>query len=120
MVVGSAHIRPRDAFGSDAAAKAGKKADIAKVIAKLAAFKRVVVGGDWSSDAHAQMEAAGYHLATPYVDTYDKAGEQRLDAIYVRGLEDRTGGSEHPTSSSDHDGLVANLTLPAPTTVPTN
>jgi hypothetical protein len=118
FVAASVHIRPRDAFGSDAKAKAGKQADVAKVIAILRLFPRVVVGGDWSSNARAQMEAAGYQLVTPYVDTYDEAGIQHIDGIYARGLTDRTGGSEHPTGSSDHDGLVANLTLPAP--IPTN
>ena len=59
------------------------------------------------------MEAAGYRLATPWEDSYDKAGVQRLDAIYVRGLDVR-GASIHPTGASDHHGLLANLTLPAP------
>jgi len=114
FVAASVHIRPRDAFSSAAKATAGKKGDIAKVIAALAKYPRVLVCGDWSSDARAQMQAAGYRLVTPYVDTYDKPGTQRLDFIFERGLDDRTGGSEHPTSSSDHDGMVANLTLPAP------
>ena len=114
FVAASVHIRPRDAFSSAAKATAGKKGDIAKIIAALAKYPRVLVGGDWSSDARAQMQAAGYRLVTPYVDTYDKPGTQRLDFIFERGLDDRTGGSEHPTSSSDHDGMVANLTLPAP------
>lgn len=114
LVAASVHIRPRDAFSSDAAAVKGKQADVAKVIAKLARYPRVLVGGDWSSNARAQMEAAGYQLVTPYVDTYDKAGVQHIDAIFARGLADRTGGSEHPTGASDHDGLIANLALPAP------
>ena len=118
FVAASVHVRPRDAFSSAAKAKTGKQGDIAKVIAALAKYPRVIVGGDWSSDARAQMQAAGYKLVTPYVDTYDKAGTQRLDFIFERGLDDRTGGSEHPTGASDHDGMVANLTLPAP--IPTN
>ena len=118
FVAASVHIRPRDAFRNDADAAKGKRDDIAKVIAKLAKYPRVVVGGDWSTDARDQMQKAGYRLVTPYVDTYDKPGVQRLDFMFERGLDDRTGGSEHPTSASDHDGMVANLTLPAP--VPTN
>ena len=114
FVAASVHIRPRAAFTSDVAAKVGKLADIARVIAALRKYPRVLVGGDFSSDARALMEKAGYRLVTPYVDTYDKPGTQRLDFIFERGLDDRTGGSEHPTSSSDHDGMVANLTLPAP------
>ena len=116
LVAASVHIRPRDAFKTAAAAKTGKKADIAKVIALLAKYPRVMVGGDWSSDSRAQMEAAGYTLATPYSDTYDKAGVQRLDAVYTRGLTDRTGGRIAPTAASDHHGLIANLTIP---TIPT-
>lgn len=114
FVAASVHVRPRAAFSSAAKAKDGKANDIKKVIAALAKYPRVLVGGDWSSDARAQMQAAGYRLVTPYVDTYDKPGVQRLDFLFERGLDDRTGGSEHPTSSSDHDGMVANLTLPAP------
>ena len=113
FVAASVHIRPRDAFTSDAAAKVGKKADIAEVIAKLAGHPRVVVGGDWSSNARAQMEDAGYQLATPYVDTYDESGTQHLDAVFVRGLVVR-GGRDHLTAASDHVGLVASVTLPAP------
>jgi hypothetical protein len=114
FVAGSVHIRPRAAFSSDAAAAKGKTADVDKVIAELAKYPRVIVGGDWSHDVRKKMEAAGYHLVTPWVDTYDKPGIQRLDAVFAKGLEDRTGGSEHPTAASDHDGVLANMTLPAP------
>ena len=114
FVAASVHIRPNDAIGGTDAHKAlGKKNDIDKVIAKLAKYPRVAVGGDWSTaTARAQMEKAGYKLVTPYVDTYDKPGVQHLDFVFVRGLSDRTGGSEHETKASDHDGMLANLTLP--------
>ena len=118
FVACSVHIRPNDAFASTDKAQAGKRADIATVIALLKNYPRVVVGGDWSTEAaRAQMEAAGYRLATPWEDSYDKAGVQRLDAIYVRGIDVR-GASIHPTGASDHHGLLANITLPAP--IPTN
>ena len=118
FVAASVHIRANAALKGSAEQKlAAKRADIAQVIAKLSKWSRVAVGGDWSTNARKQMEAAGYRLATPYVDTYDKDGDQYLDGMYVRGLVIR-GGSEHPTKASDHDGLVASLTLPAPT--PTN
>jgi len=113
FIAASVHIRPRDAFNSAADAVGGKKADIAKVIAKLAGNPRILVGGDWSSNAQQQMEASGYKLVTPYVDTYDESGNQHLDAVFAIGLEERDDGREHSTSASDHDGLVARLTLPA-------
>ncbi|HEY3339017.1 MAG TPA: hypothetical protein VGK18_10980 [Propionicimonas sp.] len=114
FIVASVHIRPKDAFRSAADAIGGKKADIARVIARLEGNPRVLVGGDWSSNAKDQMEAAGYHLVTPYVDTYDEGGNQHLDAVFAIGLDERAEGREHATSASDHDGLVARLTLPAP------
>lgn len=120
FVAASVHIRSSDAIGGSHDHKvAEKRADVAKVIAKLAQYPNVVVGGDWSSDPRDQLIKAGYRIVTPFVDTYDPDGFDPLDLIAVRGdINDRTGGSEHPTSASDHDGLVANLTLPAP--VPTN
>jgi hypothetical protein len=116
LVAASVHIRPTAAFKTTAAAKAGKKADIAKVIKLLAKYPRVVVGGDWNTDAKAQMVAAGYTLATPYSDTHDNQGIQHFDGIFTRGLTDRTGGRITPTAASDHHGLIANLTIP---TIPT-
>ena len=123
MVAASVHVRPNDAIkGSDAQKLAGKLADVRKILAALAKHPNVIVGGDWSTGSHrALLEAAGYRLVTPWADTYDKAGVQHLDAIYVRGplLTARTAGSIHPTAASDHHGVVANLTLkptPAPTT----
>ncbi|MFT4109422.1 hypothetical protein [Propionicimonas sp.] len=112
FVAAAVHIRPRAAFASKAAADAGKRADIKKVLEKLSGHRRVMVGGDWSSNARAQVTAAGYDVATPNVDTYDKDGEQHLDAIFVRGIDVRGNGREHETGASDHDGLVATLTLP--------
>lgn len=114
FVAASVHIRSRGAFGSDAAATAGKKADTKKVVAALAGFPRVMIGGDWSSNARDRMEAAGYTLATPFVDSYNEPGIQRTDAVFVRGITVRPGGQEHETDASDHDGLVARLTLAAP------
>ena len=117
MVAAAVHIRPNDAIkGTDAQKLAGKLSDVRKILAALAQYSNVVVGGDWSTGEHrALLEKAGYRLVTPWTDTYDKAGTQRLDAIYIRGplLVARTGGTVHPTAASDHHGLVANLTLAA-------
>lgn len=123
MTVASVHVRPNDAIrGTDGQKLAGKLADVRKILAALARHRNVIVGGDWSTGEHrALLEAAGYRLVTPWADTYDKPGTQRLDAIWIRGplLTARTTGSVHPTAASDHHGVVANLTLnptPAPTT----
>lgn len=117
IVAASVHIRPNDAIkGTDAQKLAGKLSDVRKILAALAKYPNVMVGGDWSTGEHrALLEKAGYRLVTPWTDTYDKAGTQRLDAIYIRGplLTARTGGSVYPTTASDHHGLVANLTLAA-------
>lgn len=120
FVAASVHIRASNAIGGSHDHKvAEKRADVAKVIAKLAQYPNVVVGGDWSSDPRDQLIKAGYRIVTPFVDTYDPDGFDPLDLIAVRGdINDRTGGSEHATSASDHDGLVGNLTLRAP--VPTS
>ncbi|MBK7823379.1 MAG: hypothetical protein IPJ61_20550 [Tessaracoccus sp.] len=120
FVAASVHIRASDAIGGSHDNKvAGKRADVAKVIAKLAQYPNVVVGGDWSSDPRDQLVKAGYRIVTPFVDTYDPDGFDPLDLIAVRGdIDDRTGGSEHATSASDHDGMVGNLTLRTP--VPTS
>lgn len=103
----STHIRPRDAFKTAAAAATGKKADIAKVIKLLAPHKNAIVAGDFSSDAKAQFEAAGYRMATPHVDTYDKAGDQRIDGMFYKGAIEVVNGKVVPTDTSDHHGLVA-------------
>lgn len=121
IVAASVHIRPNDAIkGTDAQKLAGKLSDVRKILAALAKYPNVMVGGDWSTGEHrALLEKAGYRLVTPWADTYDKAGTQRLDAIYIRGplLTARTGGTVHPTAASDHHGLVANLTIGAPAAV---
>ena len=123
MVIASVHVRPNDAIkGSYAQKLAGKLADVRKIITALAKYPNVVVGGDWSTEAaRAVLVEAGYRLVAPWADTYDKAGVQRLDAIYTRGplLVARTAGSVHATAASDHHGIVANLTL-KPTPAPTN
>lgn len=117
LVAASVHIRPNDAIpGTTEQKTAGKLKDVAKIITALAKYPNVVVGGDWAtSHARALLEKAGYRLVTPWADTYDKAGVQRLDQIYIRGplLLARTGGSVHPTPASDHHGVVANLTIKA-------
>lgn len=110
----SVHVRPNDAIpGSDADKLKGKLDDIKKVIANLAKYDRVVVMGDFStSEARGLMEKAGYVLASPWVDTMDKAGVQRIDLVFIRGLVKRTGGFVKATQSSDHHGVGSNLTLP--------
>ncbi|MCW5952845.1 MAG: hypothetical protein KIT69_11365, partial [Propionibacteriaceae bacterium] len=97
-----------------AAKLAGKKADIAEILAALAKYPNVIVGGDWSTGEHRPLlEKAGYRLASPWADTYDKPGTQHLDMIWIRGplLTTRGIGSVHPTAASDHHGVVANLTI---------
>ncbi|MGC3954644.1 MAG: hypothetical protein QM804_10380 [Propionicimonas sp.] len=115
VLVASIHVRPNDAIpGTTAQKLAGKLADIRKALAILAKYPSVIIGGDWSTGEHrALLEKAGYRRVTPWADTYDKAGTQHLDAIWIRGplLTARTGGTVYPTAASDHHGLVANLTI---------
>lgn len=113
VAAASVHIRPTAAFANPDDVGPGKRADIAAVIEALAKWQKVVVGGDWNTPACKElMEAAGYTLVTPWEPTHESGWV--LDAIFVRGLEDRTGGSIVPSPHSDHHGLVANLTIPAP------
>lgn len=115
FVAAAIHVRPKDAFPSswsDAKKLAGKRGDIKKIIAKLAKYPRVIVAGDWNTgDAKALLLAAGYKPATPLLDTNDAAGVQRLDGIWVRGLEVREDGTIHPTPASDHHGLRGKVRL---------
>ena len=116
LMAASGHARPNDAIPGSAANKlAGKQSDIRKIISQLKPYRRVVVAGDFStSAARALFLAAGYTLATPWVDTMDKAGTQRVDQIYVRGLTNGSGsGFAIKTSVSDHHALLATLELPA-------
>ena len=114
LMAASGHVRPNAAIPGSAANKlVGKQSDIRKIIAQLKPYRRVVVAGDFStSAARALFLAAGYTLATPWVDTMDKAGIQRVDQIFIRGLTNGSG-SVIKTSVSDHHALLASLTLGA-------
>lgn len=108
------HIRPNDAFPHSWSEEARTKAklDDLRECLEVVPAGPVVIGGDFSTGkARDVLIAKGFTLATPYVDTYDKVGIQRLDMVAVRGVGKRTGGSVHATSASDHHGLLANLTL---------
>ena len=108
------HIRPNDAFPrswSDEAKIKAKLDDLRECL-KVVPTGPVVIGGDFNTGAARDLLIArGFTLATPFVDTHDKPGIQRLDMVAVRGLKKRTGGSVHATRASDHHGLLANLTL---------
>lgn len=130
FVLCTVHIRPNKVLSGSTQQKIKQKQDdVRKVISFLAKHPNVVVGGDWcTKHARPVLEAAGYKLATPWVDTYAPAGVQPLDAIYIRGprlkvrnLYGKKGPGEvhKPGSASDHKGVVANLTL-TPSPVITN
>ncbi len=116
VVFCSVHTRSSDAIpGGAEADDREKREDIASLVAWLRPHPRVVVGGDFNTAAHrVLMEAAGYHLATPWTGTTD--GGKKLDGIYVRGVEFE-GGRVVPTPHSDHHVLAVTITVPATNTL---
>ena len=123
FVAASAHVRPSGAMSaslSDAQVRAEKLKDVAKFVAALKPYENVVVGIDQNTKyAQAAFLEAGFVQASPDVDTMTNPGDQRMDAIYVRGsaLVDRSGGKAIPPVlsdgkvTSDHFGLVGNLSI---------
>lgn len=124
FVAAAVHIRANDAFPqswSDEKKLEEKLDDVRRTVAWLKNDTNVAVGGDWNTE-HARdiLEKAGFKLATPWRDTLDKEGVQRLDAVYVKGsgmeIRNLNKPGEEPGSihnagpSSDHHAVVANLT----------
>ena len=107
------HVRPRASFTSDAAAKKGKAADVAKAAALIKPHTPTIVAGDFNGADVSALKAAGLVRATPAVDTYDPAGTQVLDQVWVSpDLLVRGATLLDPGSLSDHKVWVVNLTLP--------
>ena len=110
------HARPRASFTSDAAATKGKAADVAKAAALIKPHTPTIVAGDLNGADVSALKAAGLVRATPAVDTYDPAGTQVLDQVWVSPeLLVRGHTLLDPGSISDHKVWVVNLTLPGGT-----
>lgn len=106
------HVRPRASFTSDAAAAKGKAADVSKASALVNPDVATIVAGDLNGADTSALKAAGLVRATPAVDTYDPAGTQVLDQIWVsRELIVRGTALLDPGSLTDHKVWVAQLTI---------
>ena len=99
----SVHVRPKSI-----ATGAQKDADIAKA-AKLAKGWPCVYAGDF---ARTSPKLPGWIRATPHVDTMDEAGDQKVDAAFIRG---KIGAGKAPVVDpgplSDHKWLGVQLIL---------
>ena len=103
------HVRPRDAFTSDAAAVQGKAADLAAALSLVGRWPAVIMG-DFAKDADEQMLAAGFERITPDEDSYKASGPQRIDAIYVQpGVLAGVNGQLVDTVISDHRRAVVTI-----------
>lgn len=101
--VGSVHVRPKKV-----ATLAQKRADAALAAGQAGTWP-VVLAGDW---AQASPPLTGWKRATPKVDTMDAAGEQKVDAAFIRGgLAASAAKVIDPGSLSDHSWLGVTLTL---------
>ena len=96
------HTRP-----ASIATDAEKDADIAAGAA-LAGKWPAVFAGDFARNA---PKLVGWTRATTNVDTMDKAGDQRVDAAFVRGLVASNPKVIDPGPLSDHKWLTVDLAV---------
>lgn len=99
----STHTRPKSV-----ATSAQKASDVAKA-AGLRKGWPVVLAGDF---AMSKPNLPGWIRATPNVDSMDQAGDQRVDAAFIRGAIGAGKGTVvDPGPLSDHKWLGVTLTL---------
>lgn len=106
------HVRPKTV-----ATLAQKRADVAAALSLVGTWPAIIMG-DFAQDADQLMATGGFVRVSPDADSYDPAGEQRIDAIYVqRGVLAGTEGRLHnPGGISDHLWPAAKITKPTSTT----
>lgn len=104
--VASLHVRPKSI-----ATGAQKDADIARAAKVADGSCACVLAGDFARD---RPKLAAWTRATPRIDTMDAAGEQTVDAVYVKG---GVGAGRvtvvDPGALSDHTWLGLRLAIPA-------
>ena len=107
------HVRPAASFGGDQAkADKGKQADIAKMLSLYRKGVSAIIAGDFNTPDTQALARAGLVRATPAVDTYDPAGTQVLDQVWVSpDLIVRGTTLLDPGTLTDHKVWVAQLTL---------
>jgi hypothetical protein len=111
--VGVVHIRPK-AVATDTQ----KRADVAKALALVDPTVPTILCGDWAGNWDAEMAAAGFTRASLRVDTYDDAGVQTIDAVYLsHHLSGDLPKLLDPGAWSDHKWVSVRVTKPSTTTL---
>ncbi|MFT4295519.1 MAG: hypothetical protein QM582_08910, partial [Micropruina sp.] len=101
----SLHVRPRSIATTEQ-----KDADIARAAALADDHGACVLAGDFARN---QPRLNGWTRATARIDTMDAAGEQTVDAVFVRGgIGAGTATIVDPKALSDHTWLGVRLTIP--------
>lgn len=109
--VGEVHIRPKSV-----ATQVQKLHDVRRALALVDPNVPTILMGDWAGNWDSEMAKAGFVRVSLAVDTYDPAGVQKIDAIYVsHHLAGSLPKSLNPGGISDHVWLSALITKAAPT-----
>lgn len=92
------HVRP-----GTVATIAQKRADVAQVLTLVRPGVPTVVLGDFAQDPDAQLGKAGFIRASLKADSYDKAGKQFIDGVYIdAALASEKPVMHNPGINSDH------------------
>ncbi len=99
------HNRPKTV-----ATLAQKKAFVRQVLDLVRPGKITILMGDWALDADPILIAAGWVRVTPHADSYDPAGIQAIDAIYIRpGQLAALGGRLVKMLTTDHSAAETEI-----------
>lgn len=107
----SIHVRPRDAFTSDAAAAKGKQADIAAGLKLVRKGVPTILGGDFSTTKTDLCKQAGLRLAVTKQATWKSSF---LDQVWVSPEVIVKGARLISTTGiSDHKAWAVDVAIPA-------
>ena len=105
----SVHVRPRASFKTDAAAAAGKQADIKKATSLIRKGIPTIFAGDFNASKTDLAAKAGLRLATPKVAT---SGTYALDQVWIsKEIGIRKSTLVSPGSVSDHKAWLFQGTI---------
>ena len=118
----SVHVRPRAGIGkglSSAAYLKAKLGDLAKALKLVRSGVPTIFAGDFNTGhARAAVLGSGKKLLaiSPYVDTVDTAGDQRLDMVFASAEIISRKITLRDSSVSDHKAWLWQGTFPVSTT----